>query len=69
MSTTTEAAPMRHLVLRAQRAWRQCPDTRALKRELRNGNPYALALLERHGATYENGDIVRTQKGGSDGSS
>ena len=46
-------------VLRAQRAWRACPDTRALKRELRNGNRYALALIRRHGADYVDGAIIR----------
>lgn len=48
----------RNQVVKAQRAIRQSPDTRALKRELRNGNRFALAWLELHGMNYENGMIV-----------
>ena len=50
------------LVRRALRAWRKSPDTRALKRELRDGNPYALALVRSHGADYVDGDIVAVLK-------
>lgn len=51
------------LVLRAQRAWRAAPDTRALKRELANGNPYALELIRRHGSDYVDGAIIRRPRG------
>src|SRR5438128_10516758 len=49
-----------HLVSRAQRAIRESPDTRALKRELREGNRYALRWLALHGLRWdaEKGAIV-----------
>lgn len=46
------------LVVKALRAIRQAPDTRALKRELRNGNPYAHGFLARRGLTFEGGAIA-----------
>jgi len=46
-------------VARALRAFRKSPDTRALKRELRDGNPYAAALIEARGCEYANGAIQR----------
>lgn len=39
-------------VARAQRAIRQAPDTRAMHRELRDGNPYVRQFLARRGLTY-----------------
>lgn len=51
-------------VSRLARAIAQAPDTRALKRELRAGNPYAEAFLARRGLIYRDGAIVA--KGGSD---
>jgi hypothetical protein len=48
------------LVLRAQRAMRRAPDTRAIKRELQQGNPYVVALLYARGLVYLRGSgIVR----------
>jgi hypothetical protein len=46
------------LVTRALRALRQSPDTRALKRELRAKNHYALALLHARDLDYVDGAIV-----------
>ena len=49
----------RSLVSKAQRAIGLSPDTRALKRELRDGNPYVLAFLHRRGLVFEDGAIHR----------
>jgi hypothetical protein len=49
-------------VRRAQRALRLVPDTRAIKRELQHGNPYALALLGRRGLVYTFGAIKRKEE-------
>lgn len=46
-------------VIRAQRAIRQSPDTRALKRELANGNRYAHGWLARRGLRFIGGAITR----------
>jgi hypothetical protein len=45
--------PRTALVTRTQRAIGALPDTRSLKRELRSGNPYALAWIERRGARFD----------------
>jgi hypothetical protein len=50
------------LVTRAQRAIRQSPDTRAIKRELEQGNSYVLRFLRGRGLDYVNGSIVRRSK-------
>lgn len=50
------------LVSRAQRAIAKGADTRALKRELAAGNPYAHAFLARRGLEYRDGVIVREER-------
>ena len=45
------------LVTKAQRAIRQSPDTRALKREAKAGNPYVLAFLRTRGIEYRDGAL------------
>lgn len=50
------------LVSRAQRAIRKSPDTRALKRELREGNPYAIGYLAGRGLVYIGGAIRRKEE-------
>ena len=46
-------------VRRALNAIRKSPDTRALKRVLEEGNPYAHAFIAKRGLTFENGTITR----------
>jgi hypothetical protein len=53
------------LVLRAQRAFAESPDTRTLKRELRVGNRYVIAKLARMGLVYEQG-VIRDRERGRD---
>jgi hypothetical protein len=48
-------------VLRAQEAIRAGGDTRALKRECRDGNPYALSWLRHRGLTFHKGMILPTK--------
>lgn len=52
------------LVMRALRAIELAPDTRALKRECRMGNPYVLHWLEARGCRWdpETGAIVQTAR-------
>jgi hypothetical protein len=59
--TATLDEKRRGEVTRAQRAIRAAPDTRALKRELQAGNPYAFAFLAARGLTYRNGTITREE--------
>jgi hypothetical protein len=48
-------------VARAQRAISKGADTRALKRELADGNPYAHAFLAARGLAYRDGTILQKE--------
>lgn len=49
------------LVVRALRAMRQAPDTRAIKREATAGNPYIERLLASRGLIYD-GAVHRVEE-------
>jgi hypothetical protein len=48
-------------VLRARAALAAAPDTRAIKREIKAGNRYVLAKLDRMGLVYDGGAIRRRE--------